>query len=54
VVPGGRLRTGGGEEIKEGSPVEEPNTVSDGQGERRNRGVFLYSDRRSTACREKQ
>jgi len=49
AVPGGRLRTGGGEDIREGSQVGEPNGVSDSQEDRHNRGVFLYSDRGSTA-----
>jgi len=44
AVPAGRLRIGGDEDIQEGSPVGEPNGVSDGQGDRRNQGIFLYSD----------
>jgi len=54
AVPGGRLRMGGGEDIKEGSPVAETNGISDGVGDGHNRGVFLYSDPRSTAWRGKQ
>jgi len=44
AVPGGRLRTGDEEDIKEGSPVGNPNGISDGQEDGRNQGVFLYSD----------
>jgi len=51
VMPQGRLRTEGGENIKEGSPVGVPNGISDGQEDGHNRGVFLYSDRRLTPQR---
>jgi len=54
AVPSGRLRTGGGENIKEGFRAGEPNDVSDGKGDGRNQGVFLYSDQRSTARRVTQ
>jgi len=35
AVPGGRLGTGGGEDTKEGSPLGEPNGISDSQRDRR-------------------
>jgi len=60
TVPGnegvsrGRLRTEDREDIKEGSLVGVPNGISDGQEDGHNQGMFLYSDRRSTAWRGKQ
>jgi len=51
AVPRGRLRTGGEDDIKEGPSVVEPNSISDDQEVGRNRGVFFYSDRESTAWR---
>jgi len=48
AMPGGRLRAGNREDIKEGSPVGVANSISDGQEDGRNQDVLLYSDRRST------
>jgi len=53
-MPRGRLRTEDREDIREGSPVGVPNSISDCQEDWRNRGMFLYSDGRSTAQRGKQ
>jgi len=44
AMPGGWLRMEDREDIKEGTPVGVPHGISDGQEDRRNRGVFLYSD----------
>jgi len=50
-VPGGRVGTEEAEDIKEGSLGRVPNGFSDGREDGRNRGMFWYSDRRSTARR---
>jgi len=49
AMRGGRLRLQDGEDIKEESLVGVPHGISNGQEDGCNRGMFLYSDRRSTA-----
>jgi len=51
AMPRGRLRMEDGEDIRDGSPVGVPNGISHSQEDGPNRGVFLYSNRRSTARR---
>jgi len=54
AMPGGRLRTEDGEDIREGSPVGVTNGISHGQEDRHIQGVFLYSDQKWTPERGKQ